>query len=391
MKVLIIAFGHPDNVFSLAHYLGEKVDLTVLYIAVGDRFTRGILDLKFDDNNHGYFNSEKYINKYFPGEIINYAKGKFKIEILRLPSNKIIRDVLLKNFRFIKNLCKIIRSRNYDVIHYNGTGGFLLYFRYFLRGIPRIWTLHDFKSHSGEQNKKSELFLKFIVKNIDIIQHYKFLRKSIIKYYSLKSGRVHLLYSGSFDVYTQFNGKEIIKENNYVLFFGRIEKYKGLNILLDAYNKIKNPGSKLVVAGSGNLSFDISRFKINNNIIFINRYIETGELVSLIKNSSFVVVPYIDATQSGVIDTAYAFNKPVLATNIDGLPEVVIDNYTGNLFEKNNKNDLMKKLENLMNNGKIINLYEYNIKKFKTEGIISWGKIVKEYLKVYEKIIARNE
>ena len=93
------------------------------------------------------------------------------------------------------------------------------------------------------------------------------------------------------------------------------------------------PSLKLVVAGKGEYYFDKSAYDKLDYIQFVNRFIPDIELANLIANSIFVVVPYTEATQSGVIMSAYAFAKPVIATNVGGLPEMVGNDEFGKIIE----------------------------------------------------------
>ena len=77
------------------------------------------------------------------------------------------------------------------------------------------------------------------------------------------------------------------------------------------------------MAGGGKFHFDVSEYEALDYIGIRNRFIPDDEMVALIKNCAFMVCPYTDATQSGVIMSAFAFNKPVIATDVGGLPEMV--------------------------------------------------------------------
>ena len=126
---------------------------------------------------------------------------------------------------------------------------------------------------------------------------------------------------------------EISDSSDFILYFGRIDKYKGVSRLIKAYrsaideNRIDIP---LVIAGRGELGDDnheiISQVKSVN---LINRFIADEEMIWLFQNCRFVVLPYIEASQSGVLPMAYAFSKPVIASNIQGLSENVEPEKTG--------------------------------------------------------------
>lgn len=120
-------------------------------------------------------------------------------------------------------------------------------------------------------------------------------------------------------------------KTGYYLFFGRFDKYKGIFNLLQAYNSIKaEEKTMLVIAGAGELrTEEKDLIKKNKNVFLVNRFIQDGEMLYLIQNSRTVILPYIEATQSGVIPIAYYFGIPVISSNVPGLIEFVEDGVTG--------------------------------------------------------------
>jgi len=383
MKVLILAFGHPDNVFSLSHHLSKKVDLTVIFCISGNSYQNGILELKSKKSDPLLITNKRRVNELFSKNIVDFINDDFRLWVFNQKSRKIFD---LQNLYDIFMLSKSIKKEKFDIIHYNGASGFLLPLYFLNSKSKQFWTLHDYKAHSGEENKRSEQINRFTVKRnrLITIQHYEYLRKEVISYFKVSDESVRLLRSGPLDILKAFSTKYIV-EGDYILFFGRISKYKGVDTLLEAFSNIKNPRMRLVIAGKGDFWFDISEYLDNENIIFINRYIKSEELVGLIKKSKFIITPYTDATHSAVIMSSFVFDKPVISTELDGITEVIKHNHTGMLFpkSKNSTTDLMKIIESLMNNQKEIERLSLNIKKEKEIGAISWNKIINNYNKVY--------
>jgi glycosyltransferase involved in cell wall biosynthesis len=385
MNVLIIALGHPDNVLSLAYHLSQKVDLTVLFEVPGDNYKEGILNIDISDLDYGLTLNKDKVKKVLPDEINNYIKNRFRIGFIRTFNNKLFKDKWFRNFRTLYSTIKKINHADYDVLHINGRSNFIFYYHFFLNSNKIFWTLHDYKPHSGEGGQFSVKVNKFLVKrkNIKVIQHYKYLKQSIIKDFSLSENKVYQVYSGRFSVYKAFSEKPLISEENYILFFGRISKYKGIDKLLKAYSNISEPSKKLVIAGNGYFWFDIEPYR-NNNIIVINRYIETHELINLINHAAFVVLPYTDATHSAVITTAYTFNKPVLASDVGGLRETVKHNKTGLLFNIRDLKEFKDYMEFMSNDDQLLKQFRKNI----ANGIpkeLSWEKITNDYIKLYSE------
>ncbi|WP_430895841.1 MULTISPECIES: glycosyltransferase [unclassified Paraflavitalea] len=128
-----------------------------------------------------------------------------------------------------------------------------------------------------------------------------------------------------------------------VLFFGFIRKYKGLDLLLDAISLLKQKGQlnfKLLVAGEyyEESAFYLNKIKdlgIENDVIQRTEFIPDSEVRYYLSAADLVVQPYRNATQSGVTPLAYHFEKPMIVTNVGGLPSLVPHNKVGLVCEPN--------------------------------------------------------
>ena len=126
------------------------------------------------------------------------------------------------------------------------------------------------------------------------------------------------------------------EKRNFFLFFGRIDKYKGIGTLCKAYSALTEDlkeKNELIIAGKGQLSEEeLSLIQSERHIIPITRFITDGEMVWLFQNSLSVIMPYIEASQSGVLPIAYKFGKPVVVSDLQGLTENVLEEKTGYVF-----------------------------------------------------------
>jgi len=124
---------------------------------------------------------------------------------------------------------------------------------------------------------------------------------------------------------------------NYFLFFGRIDEYKGINTLCKAFSLLPDDfksKNKLIIAGKGQFSNEeMELIQADKDIILIRRFIEDSEMVWLFQNTIAVVMPYIEASQSGVLPIAYKFGKPVVVSDLQGLTENVLKEKTGFVFK----------------------------------------------------------
>lgn len=126
-----------------------------------------------------------------------------------------------------------------------------------------------------------------------------------------------------------------------ILFFGFIRKYKGLDLLLEAMALLQkeNYPIQLVVAGEYYADKElyvslIEKFQLKN-VIMKTHFIADSEVRNYLSAADFVIQPYRDATQSGVTPLAYHFEKPMLVTNVGGLPDLVPDGKVGVVVEPN--------------------------------------------------------
>jgi len=128
-----------------------------------------------------------------------------------------------------------------------------------------------------------------------------------------------------------------------LLFFGFVREYKGLKHLLRALPKITAQYKDCHLMIVGDFGIDkqsyldlINELKLNEYINIYDSYIPDREIEKYFAASDLVVLPYESATQSGIVQIAYGFGKAVVATNVGGLPEVVLDNKTGYIVEPQN-------------------------------------------------------
>jgi glycosyltransferase involved in cell wall biosynthesis len=134
------------------------------------------------------------------------------------------------------------------------------------------------------------------------------------------------------------------QENRYVLFFGFIRGYKGLDLLLEAFadDRLKEDRVKLIVAGEfyGDPEPYLKKIKdlqIEDRVVLCTDFIPDSEVNRYFSAADIVAQPYKTATQSGVTQIAFHFEKPMLVTNVGGLPEIVPDGKIGYVTEPDSK------------------------------------------------------
>jgi glycosyltransferase involved in cell wall biosynthesis len=132
-------------------------------------------------------------------------------------------------------------------------------------------------------------------------------------------------------------------DKKLVLFFGLIRNYKGLDMLLDAFNELKaHPEMVLVIAGEFYEDKQpyldlVEKYGIGNQVILHGKFIANEDVKLYFSASDLVALPYRSATQSGVTQVSFHFEVPTLVTNVGGLSEIIPDKVAGYVVEPNGK------------------------------------------------------
>lgn len=225
------------------------------------------------------------------------------------------------------------------------------------KGKRILVTAHDPKPHSGSILFFDMLCRKAIRKADEVIILSEKFRDYIAKHYKKKNEHIHTIPHGIFDYYKKVQtDKGIISydpDKINFLFFGRITKYKGLHLLADAYKRLSEEFENITLTIAGNGDFDEYReaFSKLKNVTIVNRWIPDEEVGCFFSGANVVtVLPYLDATQSGVVPIAMEYNSLVIASDTGGLAEQVKDNETGYLFQTGNAEALYQKMKYVIEN-----------------------------------------
>jgi glycosyltransferase involved in cell wall biosynthesis len=210
-----------------------------------------------------------------------------------------------------------------------------------LRRCPIVITVHDPRHHAGDRasRKTPQGVMNFGFRRANrVIVHGQAIKEQVCELLAICASKVHvipLVAIGNVGANAVTDDETCgADDGRTVLFFGRIWKYKGLESLIQAVPAIAQaiPDVRIVIAGQGD-NFEPYRRMMREPERFVvhNRYVSTHERDELFRQASVVVLPYLEATQSGVVPVAYSYAKPVVATNTGALSEAVVDGQTGRL------------------------------------------------------------
>lgn len=177
-------------------------------------------------------------------------------------------------------------------------------------------------------------------------------------------------------------------DKQLVLFFGLIRKYKGLDLLLEAFSELKqNPNITLLVAGEFYEDKQpyldlIKQYQIHDQVILDGKYIDNQDVKIYFSAADLVALPYKTATQSGVTQVSFHFEVPTLVTNVGGLSEIIPNGIAGYVVEPNGK-AIANGIKDYFENNRMQN-FSHGMKKEKEK--YSWSIFVNEVFDLYKKL-----
>ena len=331
--------------------------------------------------------------------VVNSGKRSYKEALSGINERHLIqieypKNKLLKLFykfyprKVIKAIREIDREQHIDIIHLL-TGDFTLA-PYVLTQSKRqlakwYYTVHDLHPHEVHRTLFSMTLWNYVLAANRLLRSriHNLTTSSKSQYDELKrvypNKRVEFTHFPSLVTSQIQNGTnvvpELLREEKYILFFGNVSRYKGVDLLINAYSDSKKLQSiKLVIAGKGH---DCEKV-INGNrqIIRISRFVNDSEVQDLFRKALLVVYPYRSATMSGVLSIAYFFHKRVLLSDVPFFVENATSAST--FFESGNVVDLQRQMEALVEECDATISESY-------EDIYSDEVLSADYVKLYSK------
>lgn len=316
----------------------------------------------------------------------------YMVDILNIHSYLIIRNIL--------------RKENPDIVHIHNFKGFSFAFSAVKSmNLPLIFTMHDYFIECLQENliKSSGR----VCDNLPILCR---LYVKIQKY--LKDNKADVVTAPSQFVIEKLKNDGFFEkirtmklplgieldntgkiEKNYetinILFVGRLNRYKGVHILIDAFKQLKYKNIHLHIVGEGKEKDELKKIaKYNENITFYG-FVSESELIELYKKANITVFPSIWYETFGiVIIESFKYSTPVIASNIGGFPELIENGCNGFLFEAGNVEELKKLLENLIENPN--ELKRLSINAFESSKKYSMEEHTQRLTRLYEELLKQK-
>jgi glycosyltransferase involved in cell wall biosynthesis len=230
------------------------------------------------------------------------------------------------------------------------------------------------------------------------------LRRRFTELYPVEQHRVHAIPHGNESLFrhippgctaAELRRRLGVGDRPVVLFFGTISASKGIEDLLDAFGQVRDAtGAVLVIAGFPAKSVSrtaidarIGQLGLAGDVVLDARYVPIDEVAPLMEMSRVVVLPYRSATQSGALQVAYALGRPVIATTVGGLPEVVQEGRTGRLVPPRDPAALAEAITSVLADGSLADKMGRHAKEM-SDTTFAWQPIARTLLSIYRDEIA---
>jgi len=292
-----------------------------------------------------------------------------------------------RSFFEVPRVYKKIQDFKPDIVHIQANSDWRIFLLAKKIGFSKtVLTIHDVLKHPGDPRGLQDFLTNRMREDIKgVIVHGEFLKRQFMATRDDSRTVVNVIPHGAFTIFTKWDDHKINEEENVILFFGRISKYKGLEVLIKTQPLITKEikDAKIIIAGRGEDFSKYERLMADRSCFEVhNRFISHKEIYKFFRRASVVALPYTEASQSGVLAAAYAFGKPVVATNVGSIPEAIEDGKTGFIVPANNPQLLADAIVKILRDRELRNFMSRNTLN-KARTTLSWDNIARLTINVY--------
>lgn len=296
----------------------------------------------------------------------------------------------IRQIRLGLDLLRRVKAFDTDVIHLQHGHFWFNGFLPLLRRYPLVLTVHDARHHIGDRvsQKTPQAIMDFGFRRAtQVIVHVGQVKQVVVDECGIPPEMVHVI--PHIGLGAPPNPIPSHQSGSTILFFGRIWEYKGLEYLIRAEPLItaEVPDVQIVIAGEGEDFGRYRRLMVHpDRFTVYNEYVTEEQCHELFSQASVVALPYIDASQSGVIPLAYTAMKPVVATTVGGLPEMVEHGRTGFLVPPRDERSLAAAIVRLLRDKPLCRELGLNGKR-KLDAECAPSVIAQQTLAVYHRAL----
>jgi glycosyltransferase involved in cell wall biosynthesis len=278
------------------------------------------------------------------------ASETHPFELIVKPTYGSSREAILHSIfaRRIFGIAQAIRNFSPNAILVPMTHFWILPIMWVLRSSTWVVVIHDPFPHPGRLERLMNVLDRLVARNASaIVTHTKRFVPVVADSFGIDIDRVSNIPLGPLSDLGDLRSSDqrarnVGSEPYVVLCFGRIEAYKGIEVLLRAAPLVeaKRPDIMIRIVGRGAEPAIVAAAAACPNVSLDTRWVEESEIASIFQTADLLVLPYTSATQSGVIPHAATFGLPVICTDVGGLAEQLDDGRCGILIPPNDPQSL---------------------------------------------------
>jgi glycosyltransferase involved in cell wall biosynthesis len=390
----LVYYTHPgflDRALELIGEQSKRCELHLMLEWVPQSARSTVLGLRRVEGRPGLLDAGHFFDPRRDAAILDYLS---KAKSVALVLHRHPRSLSPRTWRASCQAARHVRKLRPDVVHLEEPGLRLAPLVWMLRRIPLVISLHDARVRQGEEDWRISLARRLILPRArKVIVHSDYCLQALRSDWPALATRAeHVPLGGAYRVFRRLAEKSPTPSAGMtVLHLGRLMPYKGLELLFAA--------APAVAAQVADVQFIIAGGPVKNycvppspslpnggTIKVIPEYVDTVTLARLLEQARVVVCPYAQATQSGVVLTAFGFGKPVVATAVGGIPEYVLEGKTGLLVPPGDSLALAEAIARILLDQALYERLRAGIRDFAASEN-SWERLALRTLEVYQRAI----
>ena len=293
---------------------------------------------------------------------ISQEKGRLVIDVSRE------KPLSMISYKTALKVKKFAQGKNIDGVIFLTDSPINTLLIHALKDYKELYYLHNPLPHVGTSRFKSYFHMlqnKTALKycnRLAIASNYQLHQLENNKYYKKSLNKIKVIYLGPQNemLYDIENKDQDID----VLFFGRLEYYKGIDVLIDAMADERVKRYSCYIIGKGDLAKACkTQVKVPSNVHIINKYEPDQKIAEYVSRSKIVVLPYREATGTQIVQNVFYYGRPVIATKTGCFPEYIDEGKDGLIVKPDSKKELVEAISYMLSNNNARKSMGENAKK----------------------------
>ena len=243
------------------------------------------------------------------------------------------------NLKVLYEIKRIIDKKNIDILYFESQHIWNMFVMLMCPTKRKIVAVHDVVPHDGNKFMALSNFVTCHLANHVILRNFMF-KDTLVEKYRLNPKKITC-----FELWRDYPSQTKLTNSHTFLYFGRIRKYKGFDLFSQIIEKTPNINYRVVGEADEASKYLVDYIKNFENVSLVEREVTDTEMIEEFKNADWVVLPYSNATQSGVIVDAYRYSRPVISFDVGAIHEQIENEKTGFLIQETDVNAFASKIE----------------------------------------------